>query len=114
MHPSSKNPNEAPGIYHSNKKVTEGTLNNVINCMNLAYYFVFQPSPWCFTMCILFTATLGNLPKFFEFFLIYDEDKSVPDYWTTDLYEDPRYIRYEPKKCDCLKVSFMERNINNY
>ena len=53
----------------------------------------FQPSPWCFTLCIIFTSTLGNLPKFFEFFLIYDGDESVPDFWTTNLSEDPRYIR---------------------
>ena len=55
--------------------------------------FSFQPSPWCFTLCIIFTSTLGNLPKFFEFFLIYDGDESVPDFWTTNLSEDPRYIR---------------------
>ena len=51
-----------------------------------------QPSPRCFTICILLAATLGNLPRFFEFSLIYDRDE--PDYWTTDLNEDPRYIRW--------------------
>ena len=62
----------------------------------MCLYFLnlsFQPSPWCFTLCIIFTSTLGNLPKFFEFFLIYDGDESVPDFWTTNLSEDPRYIR---------------------
>ena len=64
--------------------------------LRIYYYFLnlsFQPSPWCFTLCIIFTSTLGNLPKFFEFFLIYDGDESVPDFWTTNLSEDPRYIR---------------------
>ena len=62
-------------------------------CFCLFLNLSFQPSPWCFTLCIIFTSTLGNLPKFFEFFLIYDGDESVPDFWTTNLSEDPRYIR---------------------
>ena len=50
----------------------------------------------CFTICILIAAILCNLPKFFEFNLIYDEGGPSPiwNFWTTDLNEDPRYIKW--------------------
>ena len=40
----------------------------------------------------MITATLGNLPRFFEFVHIFDDGE--PDFWTTDLNEDPRYIKW--------------------
>ena len=49
-----------------------------------------QPSPRIFTYCVLMATTLNNLPRFFEFQLIFDEKGT--DYWTSDINEDPRYI----------------------
>ena len=49
-----------------------------------------QPSPRIFTYCVLLATTLNNLPRFFEFQLIFDEKGT--DYWTSDINEDPRYI----------------------
>ena len=46
---------------------------------------------------ILIAASLSNLPKFFEFYLIADQKygrNTTYDIWTTDLNEDPRYIRW--------------------
>ena len=56
-----------------------------------------QPSPTCICIMILIAASLSNLPKFFEFYLIADQKygrNTTYDIWTTDLNEDPRYIRW--------------------
>ena len=59
-------------------------------CNNSFFLWKLQPSPRIFTYCVLIATTLNNLPRFFEFQLIFDEKGT--DYWTSDINEDPRYI----------------------
>ena len=61
---------------------------------NVVFLYYLQPSPTCICIVILIAASLSNLPKFFEFNLIYDQKIEDYDYWTTDLSEDLRYIRW--------------------
>ena len=88
------NPTKIKCGCQSGRKVVTHNSKSDLPLGGSSFCLIFQPSPWCFTLCILFTATMGNLPSFFEFNLIYDGDEPEPDFWTTDLYEDPRYIKW--------------------
>ncbi len=79
-------PNVVPGKVLRNKaKLGDKSISILV---------YFQPSPLCFLVCILIAASVGNLPRFFEFSLIYDDIDEEPDFWTTDINEDPRYIMW--------------------
>ena len=61
---------------------------------------------------VIVTSVILKLPRFFHFKLIYMDN--VPEYWTTPIIEDPRYIRFSSYWDDLFTTGFLPLAISMF